>query len=145
MNTRIPQSFLGQDIRFRTMARNHWATFTSIAGLARECLDMAGSTLHLYICSSPATEFFGEKRELSRSFAHLDMVLVEIRYPRLITGLLPELWGLQPMSNKTREYLKLESEGLPQAGDEKTAAFAGAIGMESILEDCKENTASVFA
>lgn len=78
---------------------------TRIGREHRECAELNVPALHLAICSSAATEYFGWQRELSIRYAHLDLIISRIRDPKALTGPLPELWGLHPLSEATRAML----------------------------------------
>jgi len=137
MSTKVPTSFMGQDFSFQSVSRTHAAAFTTIGSFPRECVDMAGPSIHMYICSSPATEFFGKKRPLSLMYAHLDMMLVEIKNCSQLTGVLPEIWGLQLMSKVTEGYLKEPLNELKPRLDIVSTALAGGPGLEIIESDVK--------
>jgi len=106
----IPFSFLGADVVFRQIHRHHNTRFPTIGGLRRECMDYAGGSLHFYICSGAANEYHGLQRYLAIQYAHLDFAIQEVREMQAVEGLLPELWGLRPMSEKTASYVVEESE-----------------------------------
>lgn len=133
----IPWDFLGQHVSFRRMMRHHSQTYTTIGKFPRECVDVAGHWLHLYICSAPSTEYYGHQRDLSIKYAHLDMAFIEVRDYTALTGLLPELWDVHPMSESTRALVKSETKLSPATGD-VTTVWAGGLGMENITKTCFE-------
>lgn len=105
----IPFGFLGAHAFIRHVKRNHNLQFSSIGGFPRECVDLAGRSVHFYVCSSPAAEYYGDLRNLSLEYVHLDLVFVEFKTSFAhINGLLPELWGLHAMSESTTSVLKVE-------------------------------------
>merc|ERR1712217_488084 len=93
----------------------------------RECAEIAGLVVHMYICSAPATEYYGHLRHLALKFAHLDMIFLEIVNYKAVTGLLPELWGVQPMSETTKSFLKDE----PPMSSEPKADFGNSSSCSS--------------
>eukprot|EP00930_Biecheleria_cincta_P039203 TRINITY_DN26966_c0_g1_i1.p1 TRINITY_DN26966_c0_g1~~TRINITY_DN26966_c0_g1_i1.p1 ORF type:complete len:1143 (-),score=107.77 TRINITY_DN26966_c0_g1_i1:32-3460(-) len=106
----IPFGFLGAHAFIRHVKRHHNLQFASIGGFPRECVDLAAPSLHFYVCSSPAAEYYGDLRNLSLEYVHLDLVFVEFKTSfEHIRGLLPELWGLHAMSESTTAVLKVES------------------------------------
>merc|ERR1712146_286674 len=107
---KVPRSFIGYEVNFRKLKRHHSTQATTVGRLPRECVDIAGPWLHLYVCSTAATEYFGHLRHLSLKYAHLDMLFVEVRSFQSLTGLLPELWGVQPMSEFTKTCVKPETD-----------------------------------
>eukprot|EP00449_Zooxanthella_nutricula_P050738 CAMPEP_0198572306 /NCGR_PEP_ID=MMETSP1462-20131121/111654_1 /TAXON_ID=1333877 /ORGANISM="Brandtodinium nutriculum, Strain RCC3387" /LENGTH=619 /DNA_ID=CAMNT_0044303459 /DNA_START=16 /DNA_END=1871 /DNA_ORIENTATION=- len=98
---RIAFEFLGADIAFRTIQRNHNTRNPMIGRARRECMDIAGHSLHLFICSNSATEYYGVWRHLAIQYAHLDIAVNEVHNFDAVEGLLPELWGVRPMSEET--------------------------------------------
>jgi hypothetical protein len=141
MNTAIPNTWLGSQIEVRRFQRFAPTKSTSIGNLPRECADVAGEWLHFYICSTPATEYYGSLRHLAMKYAHFDMAVVEMTNHQQVTGLFPELWGLKPMSKTTRAFVK---------GEEKDVLAGAALtvndtalnntglgaGLEVCTEDC---------
>merc|ERR1712032_238092 len=101
-----PYELLGSEVVFRTFERHYRSKFTTVGHFPRECVEIAAQLLHFYICSSAALEYYGARRHLSLQYAHLDMVLVEVADVEAFTGLLPELWGVQPMSASTKAFTK---------------------------------------
>lgn len=148
----VPYGFLGHDFVFRRMRRTHSIRNTNIGYLPRECVDMAGAWVHLYVCSAPAEEFSGPEREYALRYAHLDLAVIEVRNFDQLTGTLPELWGTQPMSETTRSYLKPgQDAGLPKIMKEAPAAqihsagmaWAGGPGMEELKKGCLEENDTI--
>eukprot|EP00931_Biecheleriopsis_adriatica_P106806 TRINITY_DN81186_c0_g1_i1.p1 TRINITY_DN81186_c0_g1~~TRINITY_DN81186_c0_g1_i1.p1 ORF type:complete len:547 (-),score=76.81 TRINITY_DN81186_c0_g1_i1:42-1682(-) len=107
-STRIPFSFLDNTIVFRDAPRGRDSRFSRIGNFPRECVEVAGGWLHFSICSTPAAEYFssGYVRHLALKYAHLDLLLLDVSEHSQLTGFLPELWGIQPMSESSRAYLK---------------------------------------
>eukprot|EP00930_Biecheleria_cincta_P000523 TRINITY_DN10114_c0_g1_i2.p1 TRINITY_DN10114_c0_g1~~TRINITY_DN10114_c0_g1_i2.p1 ORF type:complete len:514 (-),score=59.56 TRINITY_DN10114_c0_g1_i2:160-1701(-) len=77
-----------------------------IGAIPSECVEVHGSQLHFAICSRPADYYTGRLRMLSVKYAHLDLVVIDIKDKDALRGLLPELWGIRPMSESTKAYLK---------------------------------------
>jgi len=121
MDTPIPEHFLGSQIVMRNIQRFHTTKATSFGKFPRECADVAAAWLHFYICSSPATEYYGNFRHFALLYAHLDMAVMEIMDHTKLTGLFPELWGLQPMSETTKalvtEDMSTSTAGVEEAAD----------------------------
>merc|ERR1712187_947053 len=104
----------------------------------------------MYICSSAAHEYWGNQRELSLKYAHLDLAIIEVKNFDAVTGLLPELWGMRPMSEFTKAHVKktgaeAAEAALPSIASETTdgrkIAWAGGIGMQDAgcLDDSDNN------
>jgi len=113
----VPFHFMGHHMLFRRVRRNAALSVTTANTLPRECVDMAGNTVHLYVCSSPASEYYGDLNKLALRYMHLDLVFVEVKNFQLLSGVLPELWNVKPMSETTKSYLKQPKE--PQAECQK--------------------------
>jgi len=131
----VPLWFLGHEIVFRKMKRHYNSAVTTIGSFMRECVDVAGPSVHFWICSAPCSEYYGQQRDLSLKYAHLDMVFVEVKSYKALTGLLPELWGVQPMSEHTKSCLKEDGPQSPKlsvAGSDTAIAWAGGLGMENV-------------
>eukprot|EP00931_Biecheleriopsis_adriatica_P092753 TRINITY_DN66535_c0_g1_i1.p1 TRINITY_DN66535_c0_g1~~TRINITY_DN66535_c0_g1_i1.p1 ORF type:complete len:563 (+),score=105.92 TRINITY_DN66535_c0_g1_i1:116-1804(+) len=135
----IPYDFMGYETFVRKMQR--WITQMPVIGkFPRECVNVAGWSVHLYICSAPAPEYYGPLRHLSLKYAHLDLVFLQVRDYNSLSGLLPELWGLQPMSEFTKSTIKKRA---PRASQEDAqnlsskAAWAD-IGLEGMQKACSE-------
>jgi len=127
----VPEGFLGYQVAFRPLKRNF--QIKSVGRFPRECVDLAGNHVHLYICSSPATEYYGELHHLALKFAHLDIGLVEY-HRKSLTGLLPELWGMQPMSEFTKSLIKEETCEL-STSNVSVVASAGGLDVEPLMQD----------
>eukprot|EP00930_Biecheleria_cincta_P072718 TRINITY_DN60075_c0_g1_i1.p1 TRINITY_DN60075_c0_g1~~TRINITY_DN60075_c0_g1_i1.p1 ORF type:complete len:571 (-),score=89.76 TRINITY_DN60075_c0_g1_i1:355-2028(-) len=94
----VPDTFLGQQIGFHQTKRHHTGSGTSPMDFPRECLDLAGGYLHLLVCSSKKAI----PAYLASKHAHLDIMVAEAKSLTQLTGLLPELWGVRPMSEATK-------------------------------------------
>jgi len=94
----VPHGFLGHQIQFRKVRLRD--------RFQRECVEVAGGVLHFAVCSSPSTEYHGNLRHLSIKYAHLDLVVYHATDWKGVTGLLPELWGVQSMSDFAKSCLK---------------------------------------
>lgn len=68
----------------------------------REAVIITSPDARFIIISSPATEYYGAVSYLSVDYAHLDIHILDMKNRASIRGLLPELWGLKKMSNRTR-------------------------------------------
>lgn len=103
----LPFWLLEQDVvihRFSGTSRS----FKShrIGTIPSECVQVHGSLVEFAICSRPAHYYTGHLRQLSVKYAHLDMTFLNIKDTGALRGVLPELWGLVPMSESTKSYVK---------------------------------------
>lgn len=148
LDAKIPFEVFGWQVGFRTIKRRSSIRFSSIGFFHRECVDIGGAYLHLYICSSPATEYYGHQRDLSLKYAHLDLAVVEVRELQHCGGLLPELWGLRPPSPATaalvaaKDLLKLNSSNASfnQNTMSATIGWAGGLDVDRIQADIVKST-----
>lgn len=69
----------------------------------REAIIVTTPDVRLLVVSSAAHEYYGPLSYLSVDYAHLDIHIMEMQKHASIRGLLPELWGLQKMSNRTKQ------------------------------------------
>mmetsp|Transcript_103196 Transcript_103196/g.189003 ORF Transcript_103196/g.189003 Transcript_103196/m.189003 type:complete len:392 (+) Transcript_103196:53-1228(+) len=76
---------------------------THIGKARREAIIITSPDVRFLIISSPATEYSGDFSYLSVEYAHLDVHILEMKHQQSVRGLLPELWGIQKMSNMTKE------------------------------------------
>merc|ERR1712110_1334900 len=60
----------------------------------------------ILIHSASAHEYFGTKDYLGRKYAHLDVEFLNMHNQELFEGVLPEIWGIKPMSSETRAMVK---------------------------------------
>jgi hypothetical protein len=137
----IPWELFGHQICFRRIERNFHVASATIGRFKRECVDVAGEHLHVYICSTPASEYYGHLRHLSLKYAHLDTLFIEVRNFTALTGLLPELWGVHPMSETTKKYVKEEAPQIAPPSPacnatQKVWAGAGGFDMENFTKTC---------
>lgn len=81
------------------------------AGVAprREAVYIVSNSLKILVLSSAAREYFLERGDLGMEYSHLDLEIMEISDQSLLRGILPELWGLVPMSDETRALRKVPS------------------------------------
>lgn len=158
LDVQVPVSFLGADVLFRKMHRHYNTAFTTIGRARRECMDFSGTELHFFVCAAPAGEYFGSPdRHLAIKFAHLNLAFVEAHNISMMEGLLPELWGLRPMSESAAAYVRdaAEKHGAPgqELEQEPTAkgqvldfakglAWAGGPETEDLKKSCTEPNAS---
>ena len=87
----------------------HWSALRYehkwIGKAARECAEIATASANILICSAAALEYVGLPRALE--FAHLDIhVLRRPMQNGILTGILPQIWGIEPMSNSTRAWIR---------------------------------------
>lgn len=78
----------------------------------REAIYVTSKSLKILILSSSAREYFLESGELALEFSHLDIEIMEIADESKLTGILPELWGLVPMSAETNKLRKVSKDVL---------------------------------
>ena len=87
----------------------HWSgdgsKFSQIGKAARECAEIQTASADIIICAAAAHEYVGIP--LALEFAHLD-ILVDMQRSVAggLRGILPEIWGLKPMSASTRALLR---------------------------------------
>mmetsp|Transcript_8080 Transcript_8080/g.17064 ORF Transcript_8080/g.17064 Transcript_8080/m.17064 type:complete len:454 (-) Transcript_8080:109-1470(-) len=83
-----------------------------IGKAARECVEVWSPSVNILICSSPALEYTGTKKAIE--FAHLDMMTnfdgKEPMDSSDLKGILPEVWGLTPMTEATKAMLSPPKE-----------------------------------
>jgi hypothetical protein len=88
----------------------------------REAVIITSPDARFVVISSPATEYAGSVNYLSVEYAHLDIHILDMKNRASIRGLLPELWGLKKMSNRTKELTcppwSKEAEKIPKAHNE---------------------------
>lgn len=85
-----------------------------IQGARRDVVMIACKTAHFIIAASPASEFANWRPDLSVKYAHLDIIVSEMHDRKALKGIMPELWGIQPMSNRTKSFLEpiyIDDEG----------------------------------
>lgn len=132
VDVHIPLNFLGFDVVFWKMARKAQAANTMIGAAHRECMEVAGANIHFYVCSSPAQEFFGWQRDLSIKNAHLDLAILEFLHAYEVKGTLPQLWGMQPLSEEVKEMIKHEEQVVkpPPAIETQSTEATGSNGEQ---------------
>jgi len=171
----IPLNFLGFDVVFWKMDRNARAAHTMVGAAHRECMEVAGANVHFYVCSSPAHEFYGWQRDLAVKYAHLDLAIIEVLNGEALTGTLPELWGMQPMSKETESFIVKEDEHqttskqiaqdatssgatpskdvlvglslpkLPEGSLPSGKGWAGGFGFKDLENSCKQDNKTILA
>lgn len=138
----VPLSLLGYHVGFKRLRRDASMKFTTIGPVPRECVELAGPDLHAYVCSTPATEFHGHSHSLALKYAHLDLAFVEIKDVASLSGLLPELWGVRPMSDATRATIKKEEKvrtpGPTRGPKSQVPVTAWSGGITELTENCLE-------
>jgi hypothetical protein len=67
----------------------------------REAVIVQSKSLKILIISSAAREYFPEEASLGVEYSHLDIEVMEMKDEKQLEGILPELWGLRPMSEQT--------------------------------------------
>lgn len=105
----------------------------------REAVVVMSPSLKILILSSSAREYFlkPEKSNLAMDYSHLDFELLELGDTSNLRGVLPELWGLIPHSEKTKSLRKEPSndhadgptfstiaESFPDSGGNETASVS---------------------
>eukprot|EP00931_Biecheleriopsis_adriatica_P102168 TRINITY_DN77183_c0_g1_i1.p1 TRINITY_DN77183_c0_g1~~TRINITY_DN77183_c0_g1_i1.p1 ORF type:complete len:170 (+),score=29.76 TRINITY_DN77183_c0_g1_i1:103-612(+) len=136
--------FLGQEVAIRSMKRFNSLRIASIGKFPRECVDVAGLSMHVYICSTPASEYYGHQSYLAMKYAHLDIAFPQIRHFESLKGLLPELWGIQPMSNSTKALVKeMPTEDSSQA--DLGESCGKMVGREDLRKVCHDQSEAVRA
>merc|ERR1719188_2644953 len=110
-----------------------------IGAARRECMDFAGHSLHFLVCSTAANEYYGPWRHLAIRYAHLDLVVHEVRNLTAFEGVLPELWGLRPMSDEAINYMRLHQDTVGHTASEPTDGGRGKGGNDSIPLSLEEN------
>lgn len=65
-----------------------------------EVIVVEGTSARIVITSTAAGSFDGDQAHLAAKYAHLDFVL-HMKQRDTCEGILPELWGLKPLSNET--------------------------------------------
>mmetsp|Transcript_81535 Transcript_81535/g.225817 ORF Transcript_81535/g.225817 Transcript_81535/m.225817 type:complete len:522 (-) Transcript_81535:20-1585(-) len=70
-----------------------------------EMVVVEGASCKIVLMSNPANGFEGELAHLAAEYAHLDFVL-QMRSRDTCEGILPELWGVRPLSNSTKALLE---------------------------------------
>jgi hypothetical protein len=75
----------------------------------RECAHIASEYMKLLICAASAHEYF-KGGYGSYKYAHLDFDVFDVEFRQEVKsqygGVMPEIWGLVPMSNATRDMIK---------------------------------------
>jgi len=87
----------------------------TMGGVRREVVLVACPSAHIMITSSPAGEYFGDHAYLAVKYAHLDIVILHMHDRASLKGLLPELWGFRPLSNRTKSMM-IQPEVTPENG-----------------------------
>jgi hypothetical protein len=75
-------------------------------GLPREAVMLKTPSVRLLIVSSPASEYYSSRPDLVLDYAHLDIVILDMRDRSSLRGILPELWGVTRLSNETKKLIK---------------------------------------
>jgi len=71
----------------------------------RDVILIACKSAHLLITASPASEYSSHRPDLAVRYSHVDVIVLEMHHRHALKGLLPELWGIKPMSNLTKAFL----------------------------------------
>lgn len=85
----------------------------------REAVYVMSGSLKILILSSGAREYFierGDSLHLANEYSHLDLEIMEIHDDSQLRGILPELWGLQEISEQTKALLKEPKEVVADDG-----------------------------
>jgi len=78
----------------------------------RECVEVLSSFVHFAICSTSAHEYYGSQWQLAIQNAHLD--IIKFSHSPVIVGILPELWGIHPLSIETKALVQEPAMGLKE-------------------------------
>jgi len=89
----------------------HYGQLNAGAAPRREAVYIVSKHLKILILSSAAREYFLESGHLGMEYSHLDLEIMEIADQKQITGILPELWGMLPMSEETKVLRKMPPVG----------------------------------
>jgi len=129
-NSDLPLGFLGLKVTFWAINRGHKVPAVTIGRAKRECADVVGEFVHFFICSTPAKEYFSWNRELAIQFAHLDVAIFEITSTSKVDGLLPQLWGIKPLTEENAKYLDedVDDAATANASENPLPATAGWAG-----------------
>jgi len=77
-----------------------------IGNAQREAVTITSPDARFVIVSSPATEYYGAFKHLSVQYAHLDIHILNLKKRASIRGILPEIMGIQKLSNRTKELTR---------------------------------------
>jgi len=83
----------------------HYGRQQNCKGPCREVVVVLGSHAKIMIHSASAAEFYGQSSVEALKSAHLDIDVFDMIEPSTFQGTLPELWGLQEMSEETQNML----------------------------------------
>lgn len=72
----------------------------------REIVHVITGSMQVSIFSSSAHEWYTSSPGLALKHAHLDLMFPALHAPAELRGLLPELWGLQPMTEASASTIK---------------------------------------
>jgi len=75
----------------------------------REAVVVVSDFVKLVVMSSSAIEYYGDDPYLALKYSHLDLQVLDMKDNGEFRGILPELWGLAPVSNRTRALTKSHS------------------------------------
>lgn len=95
----------------REFAFSGFASEMMIGHARREAVLAASNSVKVLIVSTSGQEFYGDESDLAVKYAHLDIQLLGMQNSENFRGILPELWGLRPLSDTTRALLKAPSSG----------------------------------
>lgn len=76
---------------------------THIGKARREAVIISSPEARFLIISSAAVEYYGPLSYLSIDYAHLDIHIIDMKNRASVRGLLPEIWGMKKMSNRTKQ------------------------------------------
>eukprot|EP00747_Dinoflagellata_sp_TGD_P158572 gnl/TRDRNA2_/TRDRNA2_177820_c1_seq3.p2 gnl/TRDRNA2_/TRDRNA2_177820_c1~~gnl/TRDRNA2_/TRDRNA2_177820_c1_seq3.p2 ORF type:complete len:210 (+),score=33.45 gnl/TRDRNA2_/TRDRNA2_177820_c1_seq3:725-1354(+) len=148
----IPTSFFGHYVEFQDNIMLQNPSDRSSRKFYRECGQVVAEHIRFAICSSLTQGYHGDLHNLHNlsmidAHPHFYLSVQEVTKWKAVTGLLPELWGTQVMSESTRTCVKAEetasSNLTPAEGDavlassqeafrrdrEKALAWAGGSGF----------------
>lgn len=135
---------------------NHWSGISMAFGRVRhfgelkagpaprrEAVYITSSSLKILILSSAAREYFlerdGFEKYLSMEYSHLDLEIMEIGNQSDLRGILPELWGLIPMSEETKALRKEPTDLIHGLVDGPRGT------IPTSVENIKDNASLAFA
>eukprot|EP00747_Dinoflagellata_sp_TGD_P148110 gnl/TRDRNA2_/TRDRNA2_176876_c1_seq2.p1 gnl/TRDRNA2_/TRDRNA2_176876_c1~~gnl/TRDRNA2_/TRDRNA2_176876_c1_seq2.p1 ORF type:complete len:377 (+),score=56.53 gnl/TRDRNA2_/TRDRNA2_176876_c1_seq2:65-1195(+) len=142
----VPIDYLGYDLEFQENVVFQNPDDRNSSKFYRECGETVTPTIHFAVCSSLSQKYFGDLRDVSMLDAHpyFNVGVLDVADWKVVTGLLPELWGNQVMSETTKTYVKKEqsSSDLTVADAdaelafrrdrEKALAWAGGAGVHTM-------------
>lgn len=103
-----PEGFITKFARIGAWTPRGAACLQSKYWPCRENLHVVGGYGMVSVESSSAIEYYGNTEEAMKHI-HLDIDIQDMVRPETFGGVLPEIWGLRPMSNSTRAMIKSQT------------------------------------